>query len=192
VAAAETLRWIKPRSAILFDNVPPPSWSNWIGVVVMTDYGKRKTPVPAKPLSPEALARWRSRERERLSHEHEGHEHESREHEGHGQDGPENEGHEAAPPADAPDHAAGEGDHGRHADRHMTLIHGQVVFNDLMSTYDCTIRDLSETGAKLKLHAPVQVPKAFLLRFGDGQVRRCKVRRRNALELGVEFLDPET
>jgi hypothetical protein len=147
----------------------------------MTDYGKRKTPVPAKPLSPEALARWRSRERERLSHEH---------------DGPENEGHqteshEATPPADSPDHAPGEDPHGRHADRHMTLIHGQVVFNDLMSTYDCTIRDLSETGAKLKLHAPVQVPKIFLLRFGDGQVRRCKVRRRNALELGVEFLAPE-
>jgi hypothetical protein len=29
----------------------------------------------------------------------------------------------------------------------------------------------------------------FMLRFGDGRVRRCTVRRRNALELGVEFLD---
>lgn len=153
----------------------------------MTDYGKRKTPVPAKPLSPEALARWRSRERERLSHEHDGPENQDHQNEGH-----RDESHEAVSPADAPDHAAGEDVHGRHADRHMTLIHGQVVFNDLMSTYDCTIRDLSETGAKLKLHAPVQVPKAFLLRFGDGQVRRCKVRRRNALELGVEFLDPES
>ncbi|GAB2178368.1 PilZ domain-containing protein [Dongia sp. agr-C8] len=146
----------------------------------MSEYGKRATPVPVKALSSEALARWRSRERKLLSHEA--------------------EDHDAAPPAtpeppaaaahsEAPASDAADPAHERHAERHMTLIGAQVVFNDLMSTYDCTIRDLSETGAKLKLHAPVQVPKAFLLRFGDGKVRRCKVRRRNALELGIEFLD---
>jgi hypothetical protein len=87
--------------------------------------------------------------------------------------------------ADAPADAA----HRRHAVRQKTLIGAQVVFNDLMSTFNCTIRDLSETGARVKLNAPVQVPPAFMLRFSDGRIRRCKVRRRNALELGVEFLD---
>ena len=47
----------------------------------------------------------------------------------------------------------------------------------------------SDGGARVKLNAPVQVPQVFLLRFADSRVRRCKVRRRNALELGVEFLD---
>ncbi len=145
----------------------------------MSEYGKRATPVPAKTLSAEALARWRSRERNLLSHQAEALE-----------AGPAAiETPAAAPHSEAPAVAPGDDTHDRHAERHTTLIGAQVVFNDLMSTYDCTIRDLSETGAKLKLHAPVQVPKAFLLRFGDGKVRRCKVRRRNALELGVEFLD---
>jgi hypothetical protein len=76
----------------------------------------------------------------------------------------------------------------RHADRHKTLIKAQVVFNDMMSTFDCSVRDLSASGAHLKLHAPVEVPQAFFLRLSDGSVHQCKVARRNALELGIAFL----
>ncbi|WP_395018535.1 PilZ domain-containing protein [Dongia sp.] len=144
----------------------------------MTDYGKRSKPVPPKALSPDALARWRKRERELLTHESES---------PGSQEAAPQEGHAAAAASAHPADPAG--DHDRHGARHKTLMHGQVVFNDLMSTYDCTIRDLSETGALLRLHAPVEIPKAFMLRFGDGQVRQCKVRRRHALELGVEFVD---
>jgi hypothetical protein len=141
------------------------------------EYGKRSVPVAAKGLSPEALARWRSRERSLLSHAPAAHE----------------GGSLAETPAPASQSAAASGGAAdaaqrRHATRQKTLIGAQVVFNDLMSTFNCTIRDLSDTGARIKLNAPVQIPQAFILRFGDGRVRQCKVRRRNALELGIEFL----
>ena len=144
----------------------------------MSEYGKRTTPVVPKALSQEALERWRSRERELLSHH----------------DAADANAGTAAPvaPPEAeavPPAAAGDGTQKRRAVRHKTLIGGKVVFNDLMSVYDCAIRDLSDTGALVKINAPVQVPPVFILKFGNGQVRRCKVRRRIALELGVEFLD---
>jgi hypothetical protein len=77
----------------------------------------------------------------------------------------------------------------RGAERRKTLLTGKVVFNDMASVFDCVVRDMSETGARLKLAAPVQVPPVFGLRLTDGRYYRCKVRRRAALELGVEFLD---
>lgn len=139
-------------------------------VGTMSEYGKRSTPVAAKVLSPETLERWRSRARGLL---------------GDGASVPTESGSATAPETAAPADAAQR----RRSARQKTLIGGQVVFNDMMSTYDCTIRDLSDSGARLKLNAPVQVPPVFILRFAGGQVRRCKLRRRVALELGVEFLD---
>ena len=77
----------------------------------------------------------------------------------------------------------------RYTDWQKTLIGGKVVFDDMMTVYDCTICDLSEGGARVKLNAPVQLPQVFMLRFNDGRIRQCKLRRRYGLELGVEFLD---
>ncbi|MDQ7249695.1 PilZ domain-containing protein [Dongia sedimenti] len=145
----------------------------------MSEYGKRSAPVVAKTLSPEALARWRSRARNILNPT---------------PPAMDEAGSPAGSPATAPQSAdpsdgVADAAQRRHALRQRTLIGAQVVFNDLMSTYNCTVRDLSDTGARIKLNAPVQVPPAFMLRFSDGRVRQCKVRRRNALELGIEFLD---
>ena len=128
----------------------------------MHEFGKRSVPVASKPLSAEDLARWRIHAREVLGHRD--------------------------PSIEPESTAAHHGPERRHADRHKTLIKAQVVFNDMMSTFDCTVRDLSASGAHLKLHAPVEVPQAFFLRLSDGSIHQCKVVRRNALELGIEFL----
>ena len=139
----------------------------------MSEYGKRSTPIAAKALPPEVLERWRARARTHI-------------------DKPpakDDEMHARQPHPVALAEAPAEDAQRRTAARQKTLIGAKVVFNDMMSVYDCAIRDLSERGARVKLNAAVQVPQVFLLRFGDGQVRRCKVRRRIALELGVEFLD---
>jgi hypothetical protein len=95
---------------------------------------------------------------------------------------------EAAAPAVVPANA-NDPTQRRGAERRKTLLTGKVVFNDMASVFDCVVRDMSETGARLKLAAPVQVPPVFGLRLTDGRYYRCKVRRRAALELGVEFLD---
>jgi hypothetical protein len=133
----------------------------------MQEFGKRSVPVAGKPLSPEDLARWRIHAREVFGQAE----------------------HAADPDGAVEDATAVHGPERRHADRHRTLIKAQVVFNDMMSTFDCSVRDLSATGAHLKLHAPVEVPQVFLLRLIDGSIHQCKVIRRNALELGIEFLD---
>jgi hypothetical protein len=98
--------------------------------------------------------------------------------------GPQPEAAPAAASASANDAAQRRG-----AERRKTLLTGKVVFNDMASVFDCVVRDMSESGARIKLAAPVQVPPVFGLRLTDGRYYRCKVRRRAALELGVEFLD---
>jgi hypothetical protein len=142
----------------------------------VSEYGKRATPVVARTLSSEILERWRSRERALLNRKTES-------------DEPAVPAESAAAETPAATDATVDHAQRRHAVRQRTLIGAQVVFNDLMSTYNCTVRDLSATGARIKLNAPVQVPQAFMLRFSDGRIRQCKVRRRNALELGIEFLN---
>jgi methyl-accepting chemotaxis protein len=57
---------------------------------------------------------------------------------------------------------------------------------------DCTIRDVSETGARVATKAPDQVPEQFILRLTkDGATRRlCKVVWRSDREVGVSFVRP--
>ena len=147
----------------------------------MAEYGKRSSPVVNKALSPEALERWRDRARQVLSNDN------------------------VAPEADAPapqphtpqnvEAMAGAPEtvvdmsQRRRTVRQKTLIGGKVVSADLMSVYDCTVRDLSESGARVKLNAPVDITQVFTLRLSNGQMHRCKIRRRMGLELGVEFVD---
>jgi len=77
----------------------------------------------------------------------------------------------------------------RHAERHKTMLSGKLVFNGLSSVIDCFVRDLSDSGARITLSAPVQLPPTFILRFNDGRYHRCRVRRRGGFEIGVEFID---
>lgn len=54
----------------------------------------------------------------------------------------------------------------------------------------CTLSDVSQTGAKLAIENPSDIPAEFtLLLTGDGTVRRrCRVMRRANGEIGVQFL----
>jgi hypothetical protein len=132
------------------------------------DYHNNPSPSAGGPLSPEAIERLRGRTHLLL-----------------GAHPPEAPAPDSPPaPTEAPDAAQR-----RHTARHKTMISGKLVFNDMASAIDCIVRDLSETGARIKLAAPVQLPPVFILRFNDGHYHRCKVRRRTALEFGVEFLD---
>jgi hypothetical protein len=55
----------------------------------------------------------------------------------------------------------------------------------------CTIRNISDTGARLACTAPARVPDRFVLQLSvDGKViRKCQVVWRSGLELGVTFAD---
>lgn len=71
--------------------------------------------------------------------------------------------------------------------RRTTLKSGQIVFNNLRSTVDCTVRNLTAKGAKLQVISVVGIPDYFeLLLNGHGR-KPAKVIWRTTKELGVEF-----
>lgn len=75
----------------------------------------------------------------------------------------------------------------RTTQRHRTLKGARIVFNNGFSTIECTVRNMSETGALLKVSSVVGVPDTFELVMGDGQKFACVVARRTATELGVSL-----
>jgi hypothetical protein len=76
------------------------------------------------------------------------------------------------------------------APRLRTLISARISFNGGRSTMDCTIRNQSETGAKLVLPSTVGVPDRFdLIIISKDMTRKCPVAWRRADEMGVSFED---
>lgn len=82
-----------------------------------------------------------------------------------------------------------QGENKRRAPRLRALKAGRIVFHHGGSTIDCTIRNISETGAKLVMEQALLAPDAFHLQFLDGVMRPCTVRWRKLTELGVSFDD---
>lgn len=78
----------------------------------------------------------------------------------------------------------------RKEQRWRTYIGGQVVFNKRLSIYDCLIRNMSESGAKLVFDHPATIPAAFeLVVRQQGESRRAHVKWRSELAAGVSFAD---
>jgi len=76
------------------------------------------------------------------------------------------------------------------ATRHRAFKGARIIFNNLASTIDCVVHDLSETGARLDVETVVGIPDSFELIFDDGlPTRQCIVERRTPQALGVRFLD---
>jgi len=74
----------------------------------------------------------------------------------------------------------------RISDRHRMLKAGKIVFGQGGSLIDCTVRNVSKTGATLNVQNAVTVPQKFELRW-DGNVQRCTVFWRKMDSLGVRF-----
>ncbi|UYN99534.1 MAG: PilZ domain-containing protein [Devosia sp.] len=75
----------------------------------------------------------------------------------------------------------------RSAPRQRTLKGAKIVINDGFSTFDCTVRNLSETGAKLSVGGIIGIPDRFQLALDDGRRFDCMVAWRKATEIGVSF-----
>lgn len=75
----------------------------------------------------------------------------------------------------------------RSAPRLKVLKSGRVIFDDL-SGIDCTLRDVSEAGAKLILPKPTILPDTFRLLFtADSSIRPVKIMWRKESSFGVHF-----
>jgi hypothetical protein len=76
------------------------------------------------------------------------------------------------------------------AARARTFLKGVVYFNNRGTSIDCTIRDLSDTGAKIEFSSLVTVPDLIELHIPQKQrTYAARVMRREVYEIGVSFED---
>ncbi len=75
----------------------------------------------------------------------------------------------------------------RSAPRQRVLKGGRIVINDGFSTFQCTVRNLSDTGARLKVASIIGIPDAFQLAMDDGRKFACTVAWKTEFEIGVQF-----
>jgi hypothetical protein len=77
----------------------------------------------------------------------------------------------------------------RGAPRRRVLKAGVIASNDRHLTVACTVRDMSATGARLRIESSLGAPDTFELMIEvDGLEADCKVVWRKANEIGVRFL----
>jgi hypothetical protein len=82
-------------------------------------------------------------------------------------------------------------DEKRVASRNRIVRNGKIVFANFKMILDCTMRDISDTGAKVIAMQPAQVPDQFrLILITDQVMRDAKVVWRRGREIGVEFEGP--
>jgi hypothetical protein len=78
----------------------------------------------------------------------------------------------------------------RGSPRRRMLKQARVLLND-RATLDCTIRDMSETGARLVFGAAMQLPETFTLLCVSAETRfDVRVAWRKGLAVGVAFIGP--
>lgn len=63
----------------------------------------------------------------------------------------------------------------------------RITFKGRRATIDCTVLDLSDVGACLKVESPIGIPDTFDLVLYNAPVRGCRVTWRKATQIGVEF-----
>ena len=76
----------------------------------------------------------------------------------------------------------------RRQTRARTLKSARILFNDHRSVIDCTVRNLSPTGACLNVASALGIPERFDVMFdSDQSVRPCRMVWHKEKQLGVEF-----
>ncbi len=80
----------------------------------------------------------------------------------------------------------------RQGDRVRALLRARIIFNNRNSTIDCTIRNISPTGAKIALGNTTSVPAEFDLEVPQrARTYRAQIVWRDAEALGVRFIEGE-
>lgn len=75
--------------------------------------------------------------------------------------------------------------------RHRTFKEGLVSFHHHELTVPCTVRDESESGAKLQFKGPVDLPESFFLTIPlDGAKWPAQVEWIKGMSCGVRFTGP--
>lgn len=76
----------------------------------------------------------------------------------------------------------------RNGVRRRVLKSAKIVLKNRLAVFDCTVSNLSEGGACIKMDNVLGIPDSFDLVLGSGLVRDCRVAWRKLARMGVEFL----
>jgi PilZ domain len=64
----------------------------------------------------------------------------------------------------------------------------KIAYGDFVFVQDCTVRDLSASGARIAVTAAMELPEEFFLVFTTDRImRKSRVKWRKAAEVGVIF-----
>jgi len=77
---------------------------------------------------------------------------------------------------------------GRASMRKRTFFGAKIIFNDGHSVFDCTVRNLSDTGAMIQIENPLSAPNSFHLQLSDNRLWACQVRWRKINSMGIQFV----
>ena len=75
----------------------------------------------------------------------------------------------------------------RRVPRRRSLKCGVIAFDGRFSTADCTVRNLTASGASLRLASTAGIPERFELRMRHHNFRWCRVKWRRVDAMGIEF-----
>jgi len=76
--------------------------------------------------------------------------------------------------------------------RQKSFLQGRLYFNNGRSSVDCLIRDISESGARLKFSDAITTPEAMELHIPNKQeTHQVRVQWRREDEMGVAFISNE-
>jgi len=94
----------------------------------------------------------------------------------------------AAPPPGAGSTDESGADKRRHA-RQRTLRGGKILYDDRRCSVDCQVRDISESGCRIRLTTTMMLPKTFELQIqGSPGIYVCEVKWRAGSEMGLHFM----
>ena len=75
----------------------------------------------------------------------------------------------------------------RHA-RQRTLRTAKIIYHNRTCVADCQIRDMSQTGCRIRVASTANLPRHFELKItGVAETKLCEVKWRSPEELGVLF-----
>lgn len=75
----------------------------------------------------------------------------------------------------------------RRLPRQRALKGGRIVFNNAASTINCTVRNISDAGARLDVASVWGVPPVFDLKLEGQPLRSCEVVWRTSSAVGIAF-----
>ncbi|MEO0637783.1 MAG: PilZ domain-containing protein [Pseudomonadota bacterium] len=80
--------------------------------------------------------------------------------------------------------------HNRSSERMRTRRPGRIVWDNASRTINCTIKDMSRTGAQIELTDMAAVPETFDLQLPPAkELRPAQIMRRSGKVFGIMFLD---